>query len=187
VPPPPAFGSAAFNTDLNEVLTISQTRTVPQVASAHFWNSPAGTPTPLGIWNELAATWVQQAGLDERAATRVLALMQAAQFDAQLGCFEAKYVYFTIRPAQANPAISLVFPSPNRPSYPSGHSCISASSARVLEHFFPERAAALSALVSDAGLSRLYAGIHYRFDIAAGQTLGRAVADWAIARDQATP
>jgi membrane-associated phospholipid phosphatase len=35
--------------------------------------------------------------------------------------------------------------------------------------------------VEEAGLSRLYAGIHYRFDITAGANLGRAVAQWAIA------
>jgi hypothetical protein len=186
-PAPPAFGSAAFNTDLNEVLANSQTRTAQQIALAHYWNSPAGTPTPIGLWNQTAETYIQQAGLDERAATHVFALMHGAQFDAQLGCFESKYVYFTIRPAQANPAISLIFPSPNHPSYPSGHSCISSSAARVLEHFFPARAAQLATMVSEAGFSRVWAGIHYRFDITAGQTLGRAVADWVIAKDQATP
>jgi hypothetical protein len=30
----------------------------------------------------------------------------------------------------------------------------------------------------------MYAGIHYRFDITAGQNLGNAVGQWAIARDQ---
>jgi membrane-associated phospholipid phosphatase len=186
-PPPPAFLSPAFNTDLNEVLAVSQTRTAQQIALAHFWNSPAGTRTPLGIWNEVAATYIQQAGLDERAATHVFALMHGAQFDAQLGCWDSKFFYFTIRPHQANPAITTVFATPNHPSYPSGHSCISSSSARVLEYFFPQRAAELASMVADAGLSRLYAGIHYRFDIDAGKTLGVEVANWAIAKDQAAP
>jgi hypothetical protein len=30
----------------------------------------------------------------------------------------------------------------------------------------------------------MYAGIHYRSDIAAGQQLGRAVGQWAIDRDR---
>ena len=186
-PPPPAFGSAAFNTDLAEVLSVSQTRTAQQVALANLWNAPAGTATPLGLWTQTAESYIQQARLDERAATHVLALMHGAQFDAQLGCFETKYFYFVLRPAQANPAITLVFPAPNHPSYPSFHSCISMSAARVLEHFFPAHAAELAALVNDAGLSRLYAGIHYRFDITAGQVMGRAVADWVISKDGATP
>jgi hypothetical protein len=186
-PAPPAFGSPEFNADLNEVLQISQTRTAEQRATALFWNLPGGTPTPAGYWNERAAIYIREAGLDERAATHVFALMQGAQFDAVLGCFDVKYVYFLIRPVQANPAISLVFPTPNHPSYPSGHSCVSSASARVLAHFFPEKTAELEALVTEAGLSRVYAGIHYRFDLTAGKVLGDAVADWAIAQDQSNP
>jgi membrane-associated phospholipid phosphatase len=49
---------------------------------------------------------------------------------------------------------------------------------------FPDAAAEVSAWVTEAGLSRMYAGIHYRFDITAGQNLGNAVGQWAIARDQ---
>ena len=36
-----------------------------------------------------------------------------------------------------------------------------------------------------AGNSRIYAGIHYRFDIENGQALGRAVAGAAMAYDRA--
>jgi hypothetical protein len=53
----------------------------------------------------------------------------------------------------------------------------------VLSEFFPEKRAQLEAMVVQAGLSRMYGGIHYRFDIAAGQTLGRNVAAFAIAAD----
>jgi len=37
--------------------------------------------------------------------------------------------------------------------------------------------------VKRATLSHMYAGIHYRFDIEAGQTLGGSVARFAIAAD----
>jgi membrane-associated phospholipid phosphatase len=180
--PPPAFGSAAFNTDLAEVLTRTQNATAADLAYAVHWDFPAGTPTPIGFWNGVAADYVAQSQLDERAATQVFALTQAAIFDALIGCWDAKYHYWMLRPTQANPAISLAFALPNHPSFPSGHSCASASAAQVLTHFFPDRAAELTGWVNDAGLSRIIAGIHYRFDITAGQTLGRLVADLAISR-----
>jgi hypothetical protein len=53
----------------------------------------------------------------------------------------------------------------------------------VLTSFFPEQRAQLDAMVIEAGLSRMYGGIHYRFDINAGQTLGRNVARFTIAQD----
>jgi len=103
-------------------------------------------------------------------------------FDALIGCWDAKYHYWTLRPSQANSAISLAFPLPNHPTYPSGHSCVSSTAGRVLTHFFPDRAAELVNSVNEAGFSRILAGIHFRFDLTAGSQLGNAVAVWAIAR-----
>jgi membrane-associated phospholipid phosphatase len=182
--PPPAFGSPAFEADLDEVLTIAQNRTPQQVTSALFWASAGAGSTPFGFWAEVAGDYIDDAALDERAATHVFALMHAAQLDAQLNCFEAKYHYFVIRPSQAEPLISLVIALPNYPAYPSGHACISSSAADILKHFFPANSAELSSLVTEAGLSRIYAGIHYRFDVTAAWVLGEAVAEWAISHEE---
>jgi membrane-associated phospholipid phosphatase len=112
----------------------------------------------------------------------VFALMHAAMFDALIGCWEAKYHYWLLRPSQANPAIPLAIALPNFPAYPSGHSCASGAAGRVLTHFFPEHATELASQVSDAGLARIVAGIHYRFDVTTGAQLGKLVAEWAIPR-----
>jgi membrane-associated phospholipid phosphatase len=179
--PPPAFGSAAFLADLAEILALSGSRTTEQLASTVYWNFPTGTFTPPGYWNLVAVDYAQAHGLDERAATRSFALTHAAMMDALIGCWDAKYHYWTIRPSQAAPAITLPIGLPNHPSYPSGHSCVSAAAATVLTHFFPDRAAELRMWVTEAGLSRMSGGIHYRFDITAGRELGETVARWAIA------
>jgi hypothetical protein len=51
----------------------------------------------------------------------------------------------------------------------------------VLAHFFPARSADLDALRDEAAMSRIYAGIHYRFDMTAARSMAEAVADWVIA------
>ena len=180
--PHPAFGSPAFEADLNEVLTIAQNRTPQQVASALFWGVTIGSP--FAYWNQVAADNIEEAGLNERAATHVFALMHAAQFDALLTTFEAKYHYFLIRPSQAEPLITLVLPLPNYPAYPSGHASVTSSAADILKHFFPAHSAEFTSLVTEAGLSRIYAGIHYRFDITASWVLGAEVAEWAISHEE---
>ena len=179
-PPPPAFDSPAFMTATNEIRTMATNRTSAQAANAVYWNFPTGTFTPPGYWNLVAADYIASYGLDERAATHTFALMHAAMMDALIGCWEAKYYYWTIRPSQADPLITLTFGLPNHPSYPSGHSCVSAAAATVLGSLFPERTSELETWVTEAGLSRMYAGIHYRFDIDAGRDLGIAVGRWAI-------
>lgn len=178
--PPPAYLSTEFNADLDEVLTFAQHRTPAQTANAVYWNFGGGTPTPLGYWNEVGAAYIAQHKLDERVAAQILALTHTAMFDALIGCWEAKYYYWVLRPSQANAAITLALGLPNHPSYPSGHSCVSSAAATVLGHYFPERMSELANRVDEAGLSRIVAGIHYRSDITAGNAIGSAVGQLAI-------
>jgi membrane-associated phospholipid phosphatase len=183
--PPPAFGSAAFLAGLAEIRQISDTRTADQTQIAAFWALNAGTPTASGFWMQVATDGINQHGLSEREATHLYALAGATMYDAVIGCWDAKQTYWLIRPWQADPAITTTAAvgKPNHPSYPSGHSCVSASGAEVISTFFPEQRAQLEAMVDEAGLSRMYGGIHYRFDIDAGHVLGHDVARWAIAAD----
>lgn len=180
--PPPAFGSAEFTAALSEVRQIADTRTVEQLAIANYWNvnqSPRSQAAYMGIARELIVSY----RLKDAEAARVMFLMSAASFDALIGCFEAKYHYWYIRPQQADAGIVTAFPTPPHPSYPSAHSCGSGAVSGVLAAIFPSEARRLAAVAEESGLSRLYAGIHYRFDAEAGLALGRAVAAKAVAAD----
>src|SRR5438876_3711983 len=183
--PPSAFGSAAFLADLEEIRTISDIRTAAQTQIATYWALNAGTVTAAGFWLQVATDNINARGLSEREATHVYALTSATMLDAAIGCWDAKLFYWLVRPWKADPLITTTAAvgKPNHPSYPSGHSCVSASGAEVLSTFFPEDRDRLSAMVTEAGLSRMYGGIHYRFDIDSGQALGRNVARFAIAAD----
>ena len=158
--PPPAFGSAPFTAALLEIREMSDTRTADQTRIAAFWALNAGTPTAAGFWIQVGTDGINQHGLSEREATHLYALLSATMYDAVIGCWDAKQAYWYIRPWQADHAITLV-PAvgvPNHPSYPSGHSCVSSSGAEVLSTFFPADRDRLSAMVTEAGLSRMYGG-----------------------------
>ncbi|PYP29915.1 MAG: hypothetical protein DMD49_12125 [Gemmatimonadetes bacterium] len=176
--PPPAFGSPAYLSALAEVRGISDTRTAEQVNISLFWARGAGTSSIGGLWNTIATGWIEESALREREATHVFALLDAAMMDAAIGCWDAKLTYWFIRPPQAAPAITLIpaIGLPNHPSYPSAHSCYCGAAAGILSAFFPEKADSLDAMVAQAGLARIYAGIHYRFDVETGAQLGRNVA-----------
>ena len=51
----------------------------------------------------------------------------------------------------------------------------------VLIDAFPSERDSLQGIIRDAGLSRIYGGLHYRFDVEAGQTLGARAAALALA------
>lgn len=58
----------------------------------------------------------------------------------------------------------------------------SAAGAEVLSHIFPDEAPQFEQYSQEAALSRLYGGIHYRFDIEDGNVSGKAVGQYAIDR-----
>jgi membrane-associated phospholipid phosphatase len=165
------------------VRQISDTRTAEQDASAKFWAFPLGTYAPAGYWNEQAARLMVRYHQTEREAAHTLALMNMAGFDAIIATHDAKYTYWSIRPTQADPAIVLSIGLPNFPSYPSNHASLSAAMTDVLGAAFPAEKSRLRGLAGKAALSRLYGGIHYRFDCDVGLELGHKVAAWALAHD----
>jgi membrane-associated phospholipid phosphatase len=180
--PPPAFGSPDYLAALAEVRSISDTRTAEQLAIAVYWNLNQSPRSDAAMEN-LAVELIRAHHVQDAAAAKILFLMNAASFDAIIGCFDAKYAYWFIRPPQADPAITLPIGLPPHPSYPSAHSCVSGAMTGVLAAAFPSETARLARVAEEASLSRLYGGIHYRFDMQAGLALGAAVAAKAVAAD----
>jgi membrane-associated phospholipid phosphatase len=179
-PPPPTFGSPEFLAALAEIRAISDTRTPEQVAIAQTY-ATATAPFTAGTENLEADRLIVEHHRTEREAARILAYANAAAFDAQIACWDAKFFYYFIRPTQADPAITVAVPLPNHPSYPSGHACITGAIMSVLMDAFPSERDRLEEIIEIAGLSRMYGGIHYRFDIDAGGAIGRQAAALALA------
>jgi PAP2 superfamily protein len=92
------------------------------------------------------------------------------------------------------PAVGNTTPDP---SYPGAHAVISAAGASVLISFFGKdhfdftvtsevlagvdrSFESFSAADDEATFSRIFAGVHFRSDLTAGQTLGREVADFVL-------
>jgi membrane-associated phospholipid phosphatase len=178
-PPPPALGSPAFLAALAEVRAVADSRTPEQIAIAQRWNT-SSAPFTAGTLNLIADDLIEAHHRTEREAARILAYANAAAFDAQIACFDAKFEYWFLRPSQADPAIKLSIALPNHPSYPSGHSCITTAITTVLAAALPSERDKLEEISTLAGVSRIYGGIHYRFDIEAGQAIGRGAAELAL-------
>lgn len=181
--PPPAFGSPEFNAALAEVRQVSDTRTHEQDSIAKFWAFGGGTYTPAGYWNDEASRLAMKYALNEGRATRLLAILNKVGMDAIIASNDAKIFYYLIRPSQADPAITVAIPPlPAFPSYPSNHALISSAMAEILAAAFPAEAERLRADALQAALSRVYGGIHYRFDGEVGNAMGKQVAGYALSK-----
>jgi membrane-associated phospholipid phosphatase len=152
--PVPALDSADFATAYNEVKDLggvgSALRDADQTEIAYFWEDGAGTVTPPGHWQVIAAQIAERHGNDPWENARLFALLSIAQADAAIMAWDCKYGYDHVRPythivstadhdgnddTVTDPTWLPLIPTPPFPSYTSGHSSFSSASATVLAAF----------------------------------------------------
>jgi hypothetical protein len=179
---PPAPGSTEFNKDADELKRFANNLTTEQRRIANFWNDGLNTYSPPGHWNRFAKETTVKYRLSPVRTARVFAYMNMAIVDAGISCWDTKYYYHYPRPIQTIPGFKTILGTPNFPAYTSGHSTFSAAAAEVLSHFFPLDAAQFRKWALEAAMSRVYGGIHYRFDAEEGINQGKAVSAYTVAR-----
>ena len=180
--PPPLTGSAKMKEETNEIYEYVNNPTRERLRIVHFWADGVGTYTPPGHWDAIAAEDFITRNYSELRWARNMALLNMAMMDAAIVCWDTKFYYFNPRPSQLDPRIKTLTGLPNFPSYISGHSTFSGAAATILSHIIPEKATAYNAMASEASLSRMYGGIHYRADCEAGLTVGKNIGNYAVER-----
>jgi hypothetical protein len=208
LPGPQPLSSPDYARDLAYVTAIggegSAARTPEQSEIARFWYEDS----PLG-WNRIARAVVLERRLDAWSAARAFALVNFALADGFVAGFEAKYRFRFWRPVtaiheaandgnprtEAAPGWKPFLVTPPVPDYPSTHTVLGAAAAAVLSELFGDGTRfgatsltlpvtrhfeGFSAAARENGLSRVYAGIHFRHAVKDGYrqgwSIGRAVA-----------
>ena len=153
--------------------------------------------TPGGHWLAIAQLFLKDKNADFPTALKTYALTSIAMYDAFISCFCEKYHSAVVRPetvisAKIDKQWHPNLVTPAFPSYTSGHSTVSASAAEVLTRLFgdnqkftdttekefglPVRSfTSFRQAAREASISRVYAGIHYRFDCDKGNEQGTKV------------
>lgn len=182
--PPPSTSSDEMKKDVAQELDYTTNPSREHMRIVQFWADGVGTYTPPGHWNAIAAEDFIGKHFSEVRFARNLALLNMAEMDAAIVCWNTKYFYYNPRPSQMNKDIKTLTGVPNFPSYISGHSTFSGAAAAILGHIIPERAADYQAMATEASMSRVYAGIHYLIDCTTGLQVGQNVGGYAIKRAQ---
>lgn len=201
---PQALTSKAYARDTNHIKEIghitSATRSAEQTEIAKFWYEDS----TLG-WNRIANTVMRQRGTDAWDAARAFALVHFAMADGFIAGFGEKYKHRFWRPETAiraaatdgNPqtepdaAWKPLLITPPVPDYPSTHTVLGWAAAEVLIELFGDRERytltsltlpgvtrkyrGFSQPALENGLSRLYAGIHFRHAVRDGRRQGRGI------------
>ena len=208
--PPPALTSDAYADAINEVQSLgsatSTTRTPEQTEIGKFWNPPIqnfwnqiADEVAAAHHTDLPTTARLFAALNLSFADSAIAFYDA-KYTYQLW---RPVTAIRLADTDGNPNtvadpnwLPLAGNTPADPSYPGAHSTISAAGADVLASFFGDQQSfavtspalpgvtrsfdSFSAAATEAGLSRIYAGVHTRLDHVAGLTLGHDVANFVL-------
>lgn len=209
VPPgPPRYDEApgsAFQKEVDEVHRISRTPTEEQRRIALYWaDDPLKTPTPAGHWAWILTDLLRDRKADLPSAAEQYLRIGIAMSDAFVAGWKVKYEVNLLRPVTSiqlgtdSNWLPPLMETPPFPEYPSGHSVQSGAAAAVLEGAYgrntpfedrahndrgwgPQRFPSFAAASEQAGISRLYAGIHFRSAIEHGTAMGRCIGAQALA------
>ncbi|MEK7571224.1 MAG: vanadium-dependent haloperoxidase [Patescibacteria group bacterium] len=182
VPENPDFAVQNFQNQLAQVNNALANITSEQRKTVIFWAGGPGTKTPPGIWLDIVGKYMSAQEISIEKYLDTQALLAMAMADSLIGCFDSKYTYQVKRPFMIDPAIKTIMPTPNHPSYPAGHSCVSSAAATVLDSQLPENITEWDRLAKEAGDSRVLGGIHYPADNEQGTLLGKQVGEYASTR-----
>jgi hypothetical protein len=207
---PPALTSPEYAAAINEVQSLgsatSSTRTADQSVIGKFWAPPIqnfwnqiAETVAASHHSDLATTARLFAALNLSAADSAIAFYDA-KYTFQLW---RPITAIRLADTDGNPQtvadpnwVPLAGNTPADPSYPGAHSTISAASGDVLASFYGDGQqfsvtspalpgvtrsfTSFSAAAGEAGLSRIYAGVHTRIDHVAGLELGNDVAGFVL-------
>ncbi|MEO6639447.1 MAG: phosphatase PAP2 family protein [Ginsengibacter sp.] len=180
--PPPSTSSDDFKALNEAAYNEIKTPTREQNRIVQFWADGIGTFTPPGHWNAIAAEDFIKQNYSEVRWARNMALLNMAEMDAAIVCWDTKFFYFNPRPTQMIPEIKTLTGIPNFPSYISGHSTFSEAAATTLSHIIPANASKYEAMSAEAAKSRFISGIHNQLDCDEGLRVGKKVGDFAVKR-----
>ncbi|MCF2500077.1 vanadium-dependent haloperoxidase [Dyadobacter chenhuakuii] len=153
--------------------------------------------SPGGHWISIAGQAAESKGKNWQETAAIYVLTSMALFDGFISCWDEKYRSQFIRPetvinAYIDEKWRPMLQTPPFPEYTSGHSVISAAAAVVLTYLLGEDFSfndhtetdyglpvrtfrSFNDAAAEAGISRLYGGIHYRSSITNGQHQGELV------------
>lgn len=199
-PPYSVDPASQFYKEALEVYETGKALTPEQAAIARFWSDdPMLSMTPPGHWVSIALQVAERADLPLDKNVDLLARMGLAMADAFVGCWHEKFKYNLVRPVTyirraIDPKWEPLLITPPFPEYPSGHSTVSGAMDAVLTGFFgedyafedrtgspdgrnPRHFKSFHEAAEEAGISRLFGGIHYRSAIVDGLVQGRCIGE----------
>lgn len=196
--------ASAFYLEAMEVYNAKVNLSPEQTQIARMWSDDAMlSTTPPGHWVSISRQILERDTAPLALQVETMAKLGVGLADAFIGCWDAKFQYNLVRPItyirrvidqKWEPLLS----TPPFPEYPSGHSTQSGAAEVILTNLFgadfpfedhtmapdglqPRKFVGFRQAAEEAGISRLYGGIHFRSAIVQGLEQGRCIGAYTVA------
>jgi acid phosphatase (class A) len=164
-------------------LPAQQASEVQHMLDAQASRTPQQTAIALDLakrgifstWMDYADQYTKSHGFLAGAVLKTK-LVAALGFDG-VADFVQKEQVNEKRPYQVDPRIEKLGGDPGGSSFPSGHAASAYAAATVLAEAMPDRANEFYTAAANVARSRVYLGVHFPGDVAAGARLGMKIGD----------
>jgi PAP2 superfamily len=203
IPVPETTSSTAYQKELADLKTALANQTADQQAAIKYWG--AGT---VLRWNEIMRALVAKYNLAPQDsagvypipsaanpfaypqfpfsnppyAARAYAYVSVAQYDALVAANKLKSQYRRPAPYKVDASITPSVAKSDLPSYPSEEAVVATATFEVIKNLFPTEVEFLNKKAEECRRFKYWAGAATASDIAAGDSIGKAVAAKIMAR-----
>ncbi|WP_026464134.1 phosphatase PAP2 family protein [Adhaeribacter aquaticus] len=204
VPAPASPTSAAYQTELNELKSVTANLTDKQKNIINYWKVGS-----VLRWNEIMRKLVAKHNLppyqnadgtypvpsaanpfsypvfpfsNPPYAARAYSYVSAAQYDALVVAYHYKKQYNRAAPYKVDTNIKPLVAQNDLPAYPSEDAVVSGATLELLKLLFPADIEYIRSKAEEEKNFRLWSGANVKSDLVAGDSLGRWVARKVIAR-----
>ena len=204
IPAPSATTSAAYLAEVEQVKDEMAGMSEADAKAVTYW-----TQNPIIRWNEIALELIAKYNLipgpnpdgtytlpnpanpngppvfpfaHPPYAVRALAYLSVAQYDGLISAWHHKFEKYRPAPYVQDKSIEPLYADNVIPSYPSDGAVVATVSRRILTQMFPLEADYLAGKEAEHLRCLVLSGANVPSDLTAGQTIGHAISDLALAR-----
>lgn len=202
LPPYSVSPNEIYHRQALEIVSLSKPLSTENQWIADFWNDdrPGLTFSPSGHWLAITNQVIEKEHPPIEKTLETYLKVGFAVADAFISCFYSKYIYNVERPEtyiqkHIDPNWRPFSPTPSFPSYPSGHSMVGATATVILTDMYganykmtdyshknlknfmgkPRSFNSFEEMSNENAISRVFMGVHWRFDCDEGLRLGNLI------------
>lgn len=172
---PPQENSKEQQEGLDQVIKLSNSRTLENNAWINFWSAMHMTPSLSGVWQDRLAVITKPYQLKDQEYAYAQMVLAQSLSDTFQEVWKIKYKYWTKRPSTYTNKIKMSMEDPSYPGFVSEYPAVAKTAYTVLSELFPAGQEVLAKDLRNSSFIGSRAGCAFPYDEVTGEKLGSLI------------